>query len=106
MELSDDNFEEEILDYEGPALVDFWGSWCTACQQMKPIVEKLEEKYEDGEIKIGYMNIDKNPQVSGKYEIEETPTHILFEDGEVVERRMGALAGKQLEGLFEKVLKG
>lgn len=104
MELNDENFEEEVLKYEGPVLVDFWGSWCTACQQMKPIVKKLEEKYNGDEIKIGHLNIDKNPHISGKYEIEETPTHILFEDGEVVERKMGAMAGKQLERVFEEYL--
>ncbi len=103
MELSDKNFEEEVLEHDGPVLVDFWGSWCTACQRMEPVVKNLEEKY-DGKIKIGHLNIDKNPQVSGRYEIEETPTHILFEDGKVVERKMGAMAGKQLEKMIEKVL--
>ncbi len=104
MELTDENFEEEVLEQEGPVLVDFWGSWCTACQRMKPIIKKLEKKYDDGEIKIGHLNIDKNPQVSGEYEIEETPTHIVFQNGEVVERRMGAMATKQLEALFEEAL--
>lgn len=103
MEFTDGNFEEEVLEADEPVLVDFWGSWCTACQQMEPVIEKLEEEY-DGEVKIGHLNINRNPQVSAKYEIEETPTHILFEDGEVVERRMGAMAGRQLEGMFEKVL--
>lgn len=103
MELTDKNFEQEVLEHEGPVLVDFWGSWCTACQQMKPIVKKLEKKY-DGEIKIGHLNIDKNPQISGKYEIEETPTHILFEDGDIADRKVGAMAGKQLENLFEGFL--
>ncbi len=104
LELTDENFDKEILETEGMALVDFWGSWCTACQQMKPIFEKLEKEYSDESIKIGHLNIDKNPQISGRYEIEETPTHILFKDGEIVERKMGALAGKQLEKMFEKYL--
>ncbi len=104
MELTDENFEEEVEDYDGPVLVDFWGSWCTACQRMKPIVQKLEKKYGDGEIKICHLNIDKNPQVSSKYEIEETPTHIVFESGEVGERKMGALAGRHLEEMFEDYL--
>lgn len=104
MELTDENFEEEVEEKKGPVLVDFWGSWCTACQRMKPIVKKLENKYDDGKIKIGHLNIDKNPQISGKYEIEETPTHILFENGEIVERKMGAMAGKQLERMFEKYI--
>lgn len=102
MELNDDNFEDEVLEHDGPVLVDFWGSWCTACQRMKPIVKKLEEKYNGSGIKICHLNIDKNPQVSGRYEIEETPTHILFEDGEILERKMGAMAEKQLERWFEK----
>lgn len=103
MELTDKNFEEEVIDSDGLVFVDFWGSWCTACQQMEPVVKKLEEKY-DGKIKIGYLNIDKNPQTATKFEIEETPTHIFFKNGEVVERKMGALAGKQLEKIFEKLL--
>ncbi|KXB07198.1 hypothetical protein AKJ52_00725 [candidate division MSBL1 archaeon SCGC-AAA382C18] len=104
LELTDENFEKKVLEHDGLVLVDFWGSWCTACQQMKPIVEKLEKKYDDDEIRIGHLNIDKNPQISARYEIEETPTHILFEDGEVVERKMGAMADKQLERMFNNVL--
>ena len=101
MELTDENFEKEVLEHEGPVLVDFWGSWCTACQQMRPVFEKMEKKFDGEGIKLGHLNIDKNPQISGRYEIEETPTHILFEDGEVVDRRMGAMAEKQLKGMFE-----
>lgn len=103
MEFTDEDFEEEVLEVEDPVFVDFLGSWCTACQRMKPIVEELGEEY-DGEMKIGFLNIDKNPQVSGKYEIEETPTHILFEDGEIVDRKLGAMAKFQLEEMFEEVL--
>lgn len=103
MEFTDEDFEEEVLEVEDPVFVGFLGSWCTACQRMKPIVEELEEEY-DGKVKIGYLNIDKNPQISGKYEIEETPTHILFEGGEVVERKMGAMAKFQLEKMLEGVL--
>lgn len=103
MEFDDENFEEEVLEADGPVLIDFWGSWCTACQRMRPVVEKLKKKW-DGKIKIGYLNVDKNPQISSKYEIEKTLTHILFEDGEVVERRMGALAGRQLKEMFEAAL--
>jgi len=103
MELTDDNFEEKVLDEEVPVLVDFWGSWCTACQRMKPIIEELEKEYGE-DVKIGHLNIDKNPQISGRFEIEETPSHILFKDGEIVERKMGALAKKQLEGMLEDFL--
>lgn len=106
MELNDKNFVEEVLEHDGPVFVDFWGSWCTACQQMEPVVTELEKKYDGEEIKIGHLNIDKNPQISSKYEIEETPTHILFENGEVVERQMGAMAMRQLEKMFQKVLDG
>ena len=101
--MSDDNFEEKVLDEEVPVLVDFWGSWCTACQRMKPIIEELEKEYGE-DVKIGHLNIDKNPQISGRFEIEETPSHILFKDGEIVERKMGALAKKQLEGMLEDFL--
>ncbi|MFP4117218.1 MAG: thioredoxin family protein [Candidatus Aenigmatarchaeota archaeon] len=99
MEVNDSNFEEEVLEEEGPVFVDFWGSWCLACQQMKPLVKKLEKEIGD-EVKVCYLNIDKNKKVSGKYGIEETPTHILFVDGEVVEREMAAKTKGQLKEMI------
>lgn len=104
MELTDDNFKEEVIEEDGLVLVDFLGSWCTACQRMKPVVRELEDEW-DGKVKICHLNIDKNPQISSKYEIEETPTHIVFEGGEVVERRMGAMAKKQIEKMLQTLLK-
>lgn len=101
MELTDKNFDKEVLKEEGPVFVDFWGSWCLACQQMEPVIKNLEKEI-GNKIKIGTLNIDKNPETSTKYEIEETPTHILFKDGEIIERQVGAKAGIELKQMIQK----
>lgn len=101
MELNDSNFKEEVLEEDGCVFVDFWGSWCLACQQMKPLVKDLKEEIGD-KVKICYLNIDKNKKVSDKYDIEETPTHILFQDGEVVDREMAAKTKGQLKEMIKE----
>jgi len=101
MEVNDSNFEEEVLEEEGAVFVDFWGSWCLACQQMKPLMKKLEKEIGD-KLKVCYLNIDKNKKVSEKYEVEETPTHILFKDGEVVEKEIAAKTKDQLKEMIKE----
>ncbi|MFP4116389.1 MAG: thioredoxin family protein [Candidatus Aenigmatarchaeota archaeon] len=101
MELRNDNFEEEVLEEEGPVFVDFWGSWCLACQQMKPLVKKLKEEI-GGKVKVCYLNIDKNSKVADRFEVEETPTHILFLEGEPVEREVAAKTPEQLKEMIGK----
>ncbi|MFP4046065.1 MAG: thioredoxin family protein [Candidatus Aenigmatarchaeota archaeon] len=101
MELNDNNFEDEVLGEEGIVFVDFWGSWCLACQQMKPIIKQLKEEIGD-RVKICHINIDKNRTTADRFEIEETPTHILFRDGDVVERLHASRTKNQLKKMIEK----
>ncbi len=86
--LTDSNFKEEIKDYKGVALVDFWAPWCGPCQMVGPTIEELASEYE-GKIKVGKVNVDEESTLSSEYEIMSIPAVFLFKDGEVVETLIG-----------------
>ena len=87
-EVSDQNFESEVINAYGPVMVDFWASWCAPCRMLAPVVETIAEQY-NGRVKVLKMNIDNNPMTPGKYNIRSIPTLLLFNDGEVREQIMG-----------------
>lgn len=103
VQLSDDNFESEVLKSEVPVLVDFWASWCAPCKAIAPVVDSLAEEF-DGKIKVGKVNVDENPATPGQYGVRGIPTLILFKDGNVVDQVVGAVPKNQLEGLINKAL--
>ncbi len=86
--LTDLNWEEEVVNSSVPVLVDFWAPWCGPCRIIAPIVEELAKEYE-GKIKVGKLNTDENPQVSMRYGIRAIPTLILFKNGEIADTRIG-----------------
>ena len=79
VELSDDNFEAEILNSKLPAVVDFWAPWCGPCRVVGPIIEELATEYE-GKVHVGKLNVDDNPVTPGKYGVRGIPTLIVFKD--------------------------
>ena len=91
--LTDDSFDEEVINSELPVLVDFWASWCGPCLMAGPIIEELSKEFE-GRVKIGKINVDENPQTAEKYIIMSIPTVVLFRDGKEVKRQVG-FAGKE-----------
>ena len=90
LEFSDSNFEQEVLNSDTPVLVDFWAEWCGPCRMIGPVVEELATEY-DGKAKIGKMNIDLNPGTPMKYGVRSIPTLLVFKNGEVVDKVVGAV---------------
>lgn len=97
IEITDGNFEQEVLKSNLPVLIDFWADWCGPCKMVAPIVEEVAKEY-DGKLKVGKLDVDKNPQVSMKYGIRSIPTLLVFQDGRVVEQIIGAVLKRHLVG--------
>ena len=87
--LSQENFEEEVVKFNGKVLVDFWATWCGHCKMMAPILEELANEISDDNIKIGKIDVDKNPEIASEYGIMSIPTFILFENGNSIQTLVG-----------------
>ncbi len=101
--ISDDNFAEEILKADKPALVDFWAPWCGPCKAIGPMVEKLAVQYND-KLKVAKINIDDNPKTATSYGVRSIPTLILFKDGKVFDTLIGLVPMERLEVFIKKAL--
>ena len=88
--ITDDNFQDEVLNSDVPVLIDFWAIWCGPCKMVAPIVEELATEYE-GKAKIGKLDVDSNQQTSIKYGVRSIPTLLIFKGGELVETIIGAV---------------
>lgn len=103
LEFSDSNFETEVLSSDTPVLVDFWAEWCGPCRMIAPLVEELAGEY-DGKVKVGKLNIDHNPNVPMKYGIRSIPTLLVFKNGEVVDKLVGAVPKSTIASKMEAQL--
>jgi len=95
-ELTDANFESEVLQSLAPVLVDFWAVWCGPCKVIAPELEKIAEEKPADVLKIGKLNVDENRDTAIKYGISSIPTLLLFKDGEVVKKLIGAMGKDKL----------
>lgn len=101
--VTDDTFESEVLNGEGPVLVDFWAEWCGPCKMIAPILDEIAAEY-DGRVKVAKLNIDENPQTPPKFGIRGIPTLILFKGGNVEATKVGAVSKSQLSAFLDSNL--
>jgi thioredoxin 1 len=101
-DVTDATFQSEVLEADGPVLVDFWAPWCGPCRVVHPILEEISN--ERDELRIVSINVDENQQTAAKYEILSIPTLLLFKNGEIAKRVIGALPKKRLEAELEPAL--
>ncbi|MFH0923598.1 MAG: thioredoxin [Candidatus Falkowbacteria bacterium] len=104
MELTNQNFKQEVEENKGLVLVDFAALWCGPCKLMAPIIDELAEDYKGKDIKIGKLDIDDGNEVAEKYNVMSVPTFILFKGGEVIEQLTGYQSKDALEEIINKNL--
>jgi len=104
VEITDQNFEEEVLGSDLPTEVDFWAPWCGPCQMVIPIYEKLSEEYE-GRFKFCMINVDENQRTAARYQIMSIPMQMYFSDGEKVDEILGAVPEQTIRTMVEDTLK-
>jgi thioredoxin 1 len=97
-----DNFEDEVENSSLPVLVDFWAAWCGPCKMIAPIIDQLADEF-DGKVKIAKVNVDENRELSMRYKVMSIPTLLLFKDGEVVNQVIGARPKAELVKLLQSV---
>jgi thioredoxin 1 len=103
LELTDNNFEQEVLQADVPALVDFWAEWCMPCKMLAPTIDELAAEYQ-GTLKVGKVDTDANREISMKFGISAIPTLILFKDGEVVRKFVGLQQKTDLKTAIDEAI--
>ncbi len=90
LEFTDSNFQTEVMDSDKLTVVDFWAEWCGPCRAIGPVIEELAKDYE-GQINVGKVNVDQNPNTSVQFGITSIPAILFIKDGKVVDKQIGAV---------------
>ena len=90
IEITDENFEAEVINSDKPVIIDFWAVWCGPCKIIAPVVEELADEY-DGKVKVGKLDVDSNQQTSIKFGVRSIPTLLIFNDGKLADTIIGAV---------------
>lgn len=103
VQITDDNFDEQVIKKKGLILVDFWAEWCGPCRMIAPILDELAEEYE-GQVTIAKLNVDENRQSSTRFNIRSIPTLLFFKDGAQVEQIIGASSKSAIKAKVQQHL--
>lgn len=103
LQVSDAAFDGDVLKSDRPVLVDFWAPWCGPCRSVAPIVDDLATQYKD-KIRVAKVNVDESSQVAMKYQVTSIPTFILFKNGQVADRVLGALPRSEFVKFIDRNL--
>jgi thioredoxin 1 len=104
IDVTDATFDVEVLESETPVIVDFWAPWCGPCRVVSPILEEINGERED--LRVVKVNVDENQSIAARYDILSIPTMILFKNGEIAKKVIGALPKARLVAEFEPALAG
>jgi thioredoxin 1 len=103
LEITDQNFEEEVLKSRIPVVVDFWAPWCGPCRRIAPLTEKLSKEFE-GKVKFCKLNVDENPKMAKKYHVVSIPLLLFFRGGKKVDESLGAVSESMIRPKVERLL--
>ena len=102
LEITDQNFAETVEESSGLTMVDFWAEWCGPCRMVGPIVDALADEYSEDGVKVGKVDVDKNPNVTVRFAVRSIPSVLFFKDGEHVDTVVGAVPRPTLEGKIKE----
>jgi thioredoxin 1 len=100
--LTQENFSQNVLQSQSPVLVDFWAEWCGPCKMIAPLLDELADEY-DGKVKIGKVNVDEQQTLAAQYGVRAIPTLLIFHKGQIAEQMVGAKAKRDLKASLDRV---
>jgi len=100
LNVTDDQFDEQVMNAPLPVLIDFWAEWCGPCKMLAPILDEIATLYQ-GRLTVAKMNIDENTQIPQKFGVRGIPTLMLFKNGELESTRVGAISKSQLTAFLD-----
>ncbi len=103
VELSEQDFDEKVLNSDQPVLVDFWAEWCGPCHMVAPTIEEVAAEYKD-KVLVGKLNVDQHPGIAARYGIRSIPSLLLFKDGQVRNQLVGAIPKAQIKEMLDRTL--
>ena len=97
--ITNENFEAEVINSDIPVLVDFWAPWCGPCKMLGPVIAQIAEEKE-GQVKVGKVNVDDEPELAAQFGVMSIPTVLVFKNGEITNKTVGAQPKKNIEALL------